>query len=145
MSNLPHNSNNPNPNIPQYSDSSDTIAMILEIVFGFFGILGMGWLYAGNIPIALIAFIGFIIVAFIEMTLVTATFGFAACFVFPFNLAVAVISGLKARDYIRNTRTRGSILYVILGIILGVGIICLGMMVFFGGLTALGVLLDQYQ
>jgi hypothetical protein len=120
------------------SDSSDTIAMMLEIIFGFFGILGMGWLYAGNIPIAVLAFVGFLVVVFIEMAIATATLGIAACLIVPFNLAVAVISGLKARDHVRNTGARGSIAYVILGIVLGVVVICGGFLLFFGGLAALG-------
>jgi len=35
--------------------------MVLEIIFGIFGILGMGWLYAGNIPVAIAVFVGFLI------------------------------------------------------------------------------------
>lgn len=119
------------------SDSSDTIAMMLEIIFGFFGILGMGWLYAGNIPVAVGAFIGFMIVVFIELAIATATLGIAACLIIPVNLGIAVISGLRARDYVRNTGANGSVAYVILGIILGVIIICGGIILFFGGLAAL--------
>jgi len=55
------------------SDSSDTIAMVVEIVFGFFGVLGMGWLYAGNFPIAIAAFVGYGILVFIEAAIVTGT------------------------------------------------------------------------
>ena len=120
------------------SDSSDTIAMMLEIVFGFFGIMGMGWLYAGNIPVAVMAFVGFLIVAFIEMGIATATLGIAACLIIPFNLAVAIVSGLRARDFVRNTGAHGSVIYVVLGIVVGAVIICGGLMLFFGGLTALG-------
>lgn len=119
------------------SDSSDTIAMLLEIIFGFFGILGMGWLYAGNFPIAILVFIGFLIVVFIEFFVMTITVGIAACIIIPVNLAVAVISGLRARDYVRNSGAQGSILYVIIGIFLGAIIICGGIFMFFGGLSFL--------
>lgn len=122
------------------SDSSDTIAMMLEIIFGMFGMLGLGWLYAGNIPIAIAAFIGFIIVAFIEIAVVAATLGLAACLILPINLAIAVFSGLKARDYVRNTGAHGSIIYVILALILGLILLCGGLMLFAGGLAALGSL-----
>jgi hypothetical protein len=124
--------------ISRPSDSSDAIAMMLEIIFGFFGIMGMGWLYAGNILVAVIVFVGFLIVAFIEIAIAAATLGIAACLIVPFNLAVAVISGLRARDYVRNTGAHGSVVYVILGIILGVLVICGGIVLFFGGLAALG-------
>ena len=122
------------------SDSSDTIAMMLEIVFGIFGILGMGWLYAGNIPVAIGAFVGFLILALIEMAIATLTLGFAACFILPVNLSIAVVSGIKARDYVRNTGAHGSVMYVILGVVLGVLILCVGFMLFAGLLSALGPL-----
>ena len=122
------------------SDSSDTIAMMLEIVFGIFGILGMGWLYAGNIPVAIGAFVGFLILAFIEMAIATLTLGLAACFILPVNLSIAVVSGIKARDYVRNTGAHGSVMYVILGIVLGVIVLCGGFVLFFGGLASLGSL-----
>jgi len=125
------------------ADSSDTIAMMLEILFGFFGILGMGWLYAGNIPMAAILFVGFLIVVFIEMAIATATLGIAACLIVPFNLAVAIISGLRARDHVRNTGAHGSVTYVILGIVVGVVVICGGLTLFFGGLAALGNISPQ--
>lgn len=113
-------------NISSPADSSDTIAMILEIVFGFFGILGMGWLYAGNIPVAIGAFVGFLIVALIEIFIATITLGFAACFIVPFNLVIAIISGLRARDYMRNTGAPGSVLYVVIGVLAGAAAICGG-------------------
>lgn len=134
--------NNPNqPNTPSYpSDSSDTIAMVLEIIFGIFGILGMGWLYAGNIPVAIAVFIGFIIVAFVELAIATVTLGTAACCIIPINIAIAIISGLRARDYVRNSGARGSILYVVIGVVVGGSIFCIGAVVIFGGLAALGEL-----
>jgi hypothetical protein len=132
--------NNPVSNnvVSRPSDSSDTIAMILEILFGFFGIMGMGWLYAGNVTVAVVLFVGFLVVAFIEMAIGTATLGIAACLIVPFNLAVAIISGLRARDHVRNTGANGSIVYVILAIVVGAVVICGGFMLFFGGLAALG-------
>ena len=122
-------------NMAPPSDSSDTIAMLLEIIFGMFGILGIGWLYAGNIPVALAAFIGFLIVALIEIGISAATVGIALCLIVPVNLAIAVISGLRVRDYVRNSGARGSVLYVIMGIVIGMIVICGGSMLFFGGLA----------
>ena len=123
-----------NLNPPQTSDSSDTIALLLEIIFGVFGLLGMGWLYAGNLPVAIGLFVGFLIVVFIEMFIATFTLGFAACLILPFNLAVAIVSGFKARDYVRNSGAKGSVLYVILALVIGTVVICGGLFMFFGGL-----------
>ena len=120
------------------SDSSDTIAMIIEIVFGLFGILGMGWLYVKNIPIAIAAFVGFAIIVFIEFTILAGTLGFALCVVIPFNLVVAVISGFRVRDHVRNTGAIGSVPHLVIGIVVGFAVICGGITLFFGGLAALG-------
>ena len=123
---------------PANSDSSDTIAMIIEIIFGLFGILGMGWLYASNLSLAIAAFIGFAILVFIEAAIVGATLGFALCIIIPFNLAVAVVSGLRVRDYVRNTGVTGSIVHLVVGLVIGGMIMCGGLSLLtlvFGGLT----------
>ena len=120
------------------SDSSDSIAMLLEIIFGFFGILGMGWLYAGNFVVAIAATIGFLIVFLLEIAISIGTLGFAACCFVPINLAIIVMSGLKARDYVRNTGAHGSILYVIIAVIIGAVIICGGIVLLTGGLAIIG-------
>ena len=147
----------PPPSIPQYSpqpqqtyinnqayhnaqhapsDSSDTIAMILEIIFGLFGILGIGWLYAGKMSRAAAVFFGYFVVVFIELAVIAATLGVAYCFIAPLNLVIAIISGIKVRDYIRQTGAHGSIVHVILGIVLGLIAICGGISLFFGSLSA---------
>ena len=123
--------------VPVQSDSSDIIAMIVEVVFGLFGILGMGWLYAGNFPIAIAVFIGFAIIIFLEAVAATATVGIAFCLIIPVNLAILVISGFRVRDYVRRVGASGSILYLILGFIVGSIVICGGIILLTGGLTAL--------
>ena len=125
-------------NIPVQSDSSDTIATLVEFIFGVFGILGMGWLYAGNFPIAIGIFIGYAILIFIEAAITTATIGFALCIIIPFNLVILVISTLRVRDYVRRSGASGSILYLILGFIVGSMVICGGLALLTGGLAALG-------
>lgn len=108
------------------SDSSDTIAMVVEILFGLFGILGMGWLYAGNIGISLLVFFGFAVVVFIETFVASITFGIAACVIIPLNIAIAVISGMRARDYVRNSGAKGSVVYLLIGLVVGGAVICGG-------------------
>jgi len=123
---------------PVQADSTDIITMIIEIVFGLFGILGMGWLYVGNFPVAVGAFIGFAIVVFIETAVAGLTLGIALCFIIPLNLAIAIISGIRARDYVRQTGATGSVLYVVGGFVVGAIVICGGIMLL-GGLASLGV------
>lgn len=114
------------------SDSSDTIALLVEIIFGFFGILGMGWLYAGNFLTSIILFVGFAIIIFIEAAVLVASLGLLGCLIVPINLVIAIISGFRVRDYVRNSGESGSFVRLILGLVIGVVIVC-------GGLTALGV------
>lgn len=113
------------------NDSSDTIAMIIEIVFGLFGILGMGWLYAGNIGMAVGAFIGYIIVVFIELAVIGLSLGLAMCITIPINLVIVILSAIRVRDYVRNSGAHGSILYLVLGFVGGAAVLC-------GGLSLLG-------
>ena len=114
--------------------------MIIEIAFGFFGIMGMGWLYAENIAVGIAVFVGFAVLLFIEVAIATATIGIALCVIIPLNIALAVISGLRVRDHMRNTGKSGSILHVIVGIVVGVLVMCGGITLItlaFGGLATL--------
>jgi|GEM_PF-1956554 len=114
------------------SDSTDTIAMIIEIVFGIFGLMGMGWLYAGNFLYSGLIFIGFVILLLIETVIIVITGGLCACLALPLNIVIAIVSGLRARDYVRQTGAKGSVLYVIIGALVGVLLVCgLGILLFF--------------
>ena len=95
----------------QKNDSTDSIALIVEILFGFFGVLGIGWFYAGNLAIGAAALIGYFLLIILESLLIVFTGGLAACLIIPVNLAVVIISGFKARDYVRNVGVRGNFIY----------------------------------
>ena len=130
------------PYYPQPRDSTDSIAMILEIIFGIFGLMGMGWLYAGNILTAVLIFIGFTILLVIEGVLSALTGGICACLAFPVNIAVAVVSGLRVQDYVRRTNARGSIVYVIIAGLIGFVVLCGLTVGLFFLLTSLGLLAE---
>lgn len=108
----------------QKSDSTDSVSMIVEILFGLFGVLGIGWLYAGNVGTGVVALIGYLVLIFIEGVGIALTSGLAACLVVPVNLAIIVISGFKVRDYVRNTGAGGNIAYVVLALIVPVVLVC---------------------
>jgi hypothetical protein len=98
--------------------------MIVEILFGLFGVLGIGWLYAGNVGTGVVALIGYLLLIFIEGVGITLTGGLAACIVVPVNLAIIIISGFKARDYVRNTGASGNVAYVVVALIVPVVLVC---------------------
>lgn len=106
------------------SDSTDTIALVLELVFGIFGILGTGWLYAGNVAVGLALLFGFFILLIGEAIGVALTAGLVACFLIPVNICIAVVSAFKARDHVRNTSARGHLLYAVLGLALPLIVAC---------------------
>jgi len=123
----------------QPQESSDpTVALIVEIIFGLGGVLGLGWLYAGNIAISLMVFFGYVVLVFIEFWIVALSFGLAGCIILPLNLVMIVISGFKARDYMRNTGASGSIARLLLGLVAGGGFLCGGILLISlaGGLLA---------
>ncbi len=115
------------------ADSTDTIAMIIEIVFGLFGMMGMGWIYMGNFLIGGGLFVGWLIVVLVAVLIPTTlsltvigavTWCCLACMP-PLNITVALISGIRLRDYVRNTGAKGSVLYLILAAVIGSILICL--------------------
>ncbi|HEY88517.1 MAG TPA: hypothetical protein G4N98_02110 [Thermoflexia bacterium] len=117
---------------PTSYDSSDTIAMVIEIVFGIFGMLGMGWIYVGNYIMGIGLFVGWLVVLFVGMLIPTifTTFtaglgGFSYCCLPPLSIVGAIISGLRLRDYVRNTRAQGNIAHLIIAIIVALLLLCL--------------------
>lgn len=108
------------------ADGSDTIAMLVEIIFGVFGFLGLGWLYARNIPMAIAVFIGFAIFMIFESFVAMITFGLSLCLSLPLHFVLVIISGVRVRDYVRNTGTSGSFVHLLIGLLLGGLVFCLG-------------------
>lgn len=125
------------------SDSTDTIAMIIEIVFGLFGILGVGWLYVGNFLVGGMLFIGWFLALGAVVLLLTVfsavTLGLGsviACCIPPVGIAIAFISGLRVRDHVRNTGARGNILFLIIPALIGCGVISFIAITIYGALGA---------
>ena len=115
------------------SDSSDTIAMVIEIAGGMFGFLGLGWIYAKNLPLGIGLFVGWFVVLVIEILILLGTFGMAGCFIVPFNIIVSIISGIKVRDYVRNSSKTPSLFYLLIAIGVALLLICIGTMLFLIG------------
>jgi len=120
----------------QAGESSDAqIASAVEAIFGLFGILGMGWLYAGNIGLSIAIFAGYAVLAFVEFWIALATLGIAGCIIFPLNITIIIVSSFKVRDYVRRTGAKGSITYLLAGLAIGAVVVCggLALIAFAGG------------
>lgn len=84
------------------ADDKGTNALILEILFGIFGILGVGHIYASRVGVGLALMVGYWVYGFIAFLITSVTVGFAACLFLPLSLAIVIFSGIKARDYLRQ-------------------------------------------
>lgn len=88
------------PFMPAPPPKDPSMGMILELI-GFFGFLGIGWIWAGETAIGLALLIGWWIFLTVEVLLMFVVIGFCLT---PLNLAVPIISGvilmnrLKARQ-----------------------------------------------
>ncbi len=78
-------------------ETAGWIALALEAIFGYFGILGVGHAYAGRLARAIGLLVGWWLVLALLGALTGLTLGVATCLVFPVFLVVPVISGLLAR------------------------------------------------
>ena len=134
-----------NSDLSTRGDSTDTIAMVVEIVFGLFGIMGMGWVYVGKLATGIGLFAGWLIAVLTTTVLVTVlTLGLGVgclAILVPIQLVIAIVSGLRVRDYVRKTGARGSIGNLIIAAAIGTVLLCLALaipLLALGGLAALG-------
>ena len=79
------------------------VALLLEIVGGFFGFLGIGWIYAGQPVMGILLLLGYWLLDWIVgVTLAVVTFG-AWCLVWPAqNLILGAISGYLAYRWLEQ-------------------------------------------
>ncbi|MEW6717048.1 MAG: hypothetical protein AB1345_06070 [Chloroflexota bacterium] len=138
-------------NTSSQSNSTDIIAMVIEIVFGVFGMMGLGWIYVGRYLLGIGLFLGWLLIVFIAaltptiITTLTLGLGFLSycCLgiIPPVGIVVAIISGIRVRDYVRSTGAQGSVLHLIIGAIIALILLCLAITIplfALGGLAALG-------
>lgn len=79
------------------------IALVLEVVGGFFGFLGLGWIYAGRPAMGIALLIGYWLLDWaIGVTLSIVTIGLW-CFVWPAqNLILSAVSGYLAYRWLEE-------------------------------------------
>jgi hypothetical protein len=79
------------------------VALVLEVAGGFFGFLGIGWIYAGQVGWGLALLIGYWLLDWaLGLTLSILTLGLW-CTIWPAqNLIVGAISGYFCYRYLRR-------------------------------------------
>jgi hypothetical protein len=103
----------PSPYPPEVQGASTT-ALILEIIFGIFGLLGVGHVYSGRFALGILLMIGWWIFIGIAAFISTLTLGIAGCLIGPMYLAIPIISGIQARTYVQRQMATGNWTSVIL-------------------------------
>lgn len=93
--------------LPEVSRAA-TIALVLEIVFGLFGILGVGHAYSGRLLVAVGLLVGWWLYILVAAAISAVGLGIPACLALPIYIAVPIVSGLYARSSVLRTQTTGS-------------------------------------
>ncbi len=126
---------NPGNQVPPETQASATTSMVLEIVFGFFTLMGVGHVYTGRVGLGILLMIGWWIFIGVSGFISTLTLGIGACLFIPLYIALPIISGVQASSYMKRKGGTGS-----WGAVFGVaGGGCLLVLIFIGALIALGV------
>jgi hypothetical protein len=105
------------------NNTTEIIAIIIEILFGLVGALGMGWLYVGSFGVAALIFISYLIFCVFETYLIVVPWGLVGFCLAPLNLLAIAFSSYKLRDRIRQTGASGNFLYVLIACALVVGLV----------------------
>lgn len=122
--------------LPPEVQGASTTALILEIIFGFFGLLGVGHVYSGRFALGILLLIGWWVFIGIGAFISSFTLGIGACLFGPLYIAVPIVSGIQARTYVQQRMETGSWS----GVILVAGGGCLLLFLVGFGLVVLGVI-----
>ena len=90
------------------TEGAASVSLWLEIIFGIFGLLGVGHVYTGRIALGIVAMVVWWAYIAIATTITAGTLGLAACLFGPLYLAVPVISGIQASTYMKQRGGTGS-------------------------------------
>ena len=99
--------------LPPDVQGASTTALWLEIIFGLFGLLGVGHAYSGRLLLGALLLIGWWIFVGVGAFITSLTLGIAACIFGPLYIAAPIISGIQARTYVQREYSTGSWPYVI--------------------------------
>ena len=89
-------------------EGASNIALVLEIVFGLFGLLGIGHVYTNRIAVGIGLLIGWWIYIIVAVFIGSLTLGFGFCLFVPIYIAVPIISGIQARTYAKSAGETGN-------------------------------------
>ena len=84
------------------SNNKATIAVILELVGGYFGLLGLGWMFGGDLLKGILILFGYMILLSIGGFLVWITLGLLGLIFVPLYIIVPIISAFKVYQFVNS-------------------------------------------
>jgi len=79
-----------------------SIALILEIIPGLFGLLGIGWIYSGNTTTGVIWLIGFLIWTAMATVVSLLTAGLGIICWLPISIILIAVSAISLNNYTKQ-------------------------------------------
>ena len=77
------------------SNSKPIIAALLEVGGGYFGVMGLGWLYAGEILWGLFLLISYPLFLVVSGLLIALSLGCLVCIFAPLYVAIPLVSAVR--------------------------------------------------
>ena len=103
---------NPQANVPPINPQSyappprapkdRSVALILEILPGLFGLLGFGWLYSGNTNTGIVWLGGMLVWDLIAIVVGIVTAGFGCLCTLPISVSLLVVSAFMLNTYTKQ-------------------------------------------
>lgn len=79
-----------------------SVALILEILPGLFGLLGFGWIYAGNTGVGIAWLVGMLVWTGIAALIAIFSVGISLICTLPVSIAMIVISAVTLNNYTKR-------------------------------------------
>ncbi len=81
------------------NNNTPTILALLELIGGYLGLLGLGWILGGEILRGLVLMLGFSAMLVVGGILTFLSFGYLAFIFGPLYVAVPIISAIKLNEF----------------------------------------------
>ena len=94
--------------LPPDVQGASTTALLLEVIFGFFGLLGVGHAYGGRLLLGALLMVGWWIFISVGAFISSITLGIAACIFGPLFIAGPILSGIQARTHVQREFSTGN-------------------------------------
>jgi hypothetical protein len=90
------------PMVVQPQQNNNTLAIVLEVVGGLFGIFGIGWLISGETKTGLMFLIGGLIWIAVAVVLTIVTLGIGLVCIFPIDIGILITSTLLLNNKLKQ-------------------------------------------